>query len=250
MKRICLALLVLAPGLACDKSKDQSVEPGQPCPACADTATASSASTTTSQVEVVDPGQQGQSTPADGATTFFVYEGFLSPLQEGGEETEAPKVAKDLASTAPSTERAKRGSRGYGQLRISKDLSKAFIDVQMEGVKAEDIVMFHIHCGPHGVLGPVLVDIGAAADLQTAFADGHEVIEIRNENIMLAGHPMPGLKPHAPEGCPVDKGFLTGVKTIGGLEYLARQGVLYFNLHTKAHTFYGEMRGQIYLSDD
>ncbi len=29
-------------------------------------------------------------------------------------------------------------------------------------------------------------------------------------------------------------------------EALARKGVLYFNLHTKAHTFYGEMRGQIY----
>ena len=28
---------------------------------------------------------------------------------------------------------------------------------------------------------------------------------------------MPGLKPSLPEGCPVDKGFLTGVKTIGGL---------------------------------
>jgi hypothetical protein len=34
--------------------------------------------------------------------------------------------------------------------------------------------------------------------------------------------------------------------TISSLEYLARKGVLYFNLHTKANTFYGEVRGQIY----
>lgn len=28
------------------------------------------------------------------------------------------------------------------------------------------------------------------------------------------------------------------------MESLARRGLLYFNLHTKAHTYYGEMRGQ------
>ena len=30
------------------------------------------------------------------------------------------------------------------------------------------------------------------------------------------------------------------------LAVLAQAGELYFNLHTKAHTYYGEMRGQIY----
>ena len=33
---------------------------------------------------------------------------------------------------------------------------------------------------------------------------------------------------------------------MAALDHLARTGVLYFNLHTKANTFYGEMRGQIY----
>ncbi len=253
MKR--LALLALLPVLACDKSSSQA-QTTQPC-----------VNDTTSSVAAADPSPtevattqapslasgsdaSGSKRPADGATSFFVYEGFLSPHQEGGEESEAPKFDKNLTATAPSTERAKRGSRGYGQLRFSKDLSKAYIDVQMEGVEAEDIVMFHIHCGPPGVLGPVIVDIGAATDLGTAFADGHEVVEIRNEHINVAERPMPGLKPHPPEGCPIDKGILTGVKTIGGLEFLAREGVLYFNLHTKAHTYYGEMRGQLYLVDD
>jgi hypothetical protein len=33
--------------------------------------------------------------------------------------------------------------------------------------------------------------------------------------------------------------------TISALEYLARKGVLYFNLHTRANTSYGEVRAQI-----
>jgi hypothetical protein len=47
------------------------------------------------------------------------------------------------------------------------------------------------------------------------------------------------------ERCPVEIGFPTQSMTISALEYLARKGVLYFNLHTKANTFYGEVRGQI-----
>lgn len=255
MKRLVLLVFPLA--LACDKTCPDAAT-AQPCEPCNDAAgsavVAESTSESTSESKsdpapAPDSASYPMAQPVDGATRFFVYEGFLSPAQEGGEETEAPKIAKNLQSTAPSTERAKRGSRGYGQLRIARDLSKAYIEVQMEGVKAEDIVMFHIHCGPPGVLGPIIVDIGAATDLGTAFADGHEVVEIDNDNIVVQNHAH-GLKPSLPEGCPVDKGFLTGVKTIGGLDYLARKDALYFNLHTKAHTYYGEMRGQIYMADD
>jgi hypothetical protein len=194
------------------------------------------------------PITEGSPTPADGATTFFVYDAFLSPLQEGGEESERPKALRGLASTEPSVERAKRGSRGYGQVRFARDLSKAIVELQIEGVRSEDIVMFHIHCGPPGVLGPIIVDFGEVADLAEAFADGQHVLEIRNENVKVAESPKT-LKPHLPEGCPIDKGLPTQAKTIGGLEHLARKGVLYFNLHTKAHTYYGEMRGQLYLRE-
>ena len=41
-------------------------------------------------------------------------------------------------------------------------------------------------------------------------------------------------------------GLFGAAQTIGGMEHIAREGLLYFNLHTKAHTYYGEMRGQIY----
>lgn len=188
--------------------------------------------------------------PADGSTLFTVYESFLSPAQEPGDEADAPK-APGLAATAESVPRAQRASRGYGQIRFTRDLAKAYVDVQFEGVRTEDILMFHIHCGPPGVLGPIIVDLGGAAgDLQKALVDGKLSVTIDNSHVTFVQHMPKGLKPRLPEGCPVDKGFLNQVKTIAGVEYLARQGVLYFNLHTKANTFYGEMRGQIHAFQD
>lgn len=186
--------------------------------------------------------------PALGATTFTAYEAFLSPAQEPGEESETPKVLeKSLGATAPSTPREQRKSRGWGQVRFAKDLSKAYIDVQIEGVNAADILMFHIHCGPPGVLGPIIVNLGESTNLNTTLASGKMSLEISNKDIVFIKD-MKGMKSGLPESCPAELGFLAQTKTIAGLEYLARKGVLYFNLHTKAHTYYGEMRGQIYAA--
>jgi hypothetical protein len=188
--------------------------------------------------------------PADGATMFTVYDAFLSPAQEPGEESDAPR-GLGLTATAASTPRKQRASRGYGQIRFARDLSQAYVDVQLEGVRAEDIMMFHIHCGPPGVLGPIIVDLAKSTrELQEDLADGRLSIAIDNDSVVFVKDMPKGLKPRLPEGCPVDQGFLNQVKTIAGVEYLARQGVLYFNLHTKAHTFYGEMRGQIHAVKD
>jgi hypothetical protein len=195
-----------------------------------------------------DPEPAQTQDPALGATTFTVYEAFLSPMQQPGEETEAPKVLEKtlkLGGTEPSIPREQRKSRGYGQIRFAKDLSKAYVDVQIEGVKPEDIIMFHIHCGPPGVLGPIVVDLGEFGTLSKTLANGKLSVEVSNKNITYVKD-VKGLKPALPESCPAELGFPTQTKTIAGLEYLARKGVLYFNLHTKAHTFYGEMRGQIY----
>ena len=49
-----------------------------------------------------------------------------------------------------------------------------------------------------------------------------------------------------PEGCPIELGLPGQVVTVAGIDYLARKGALYFNVHTGEHSFYGEMRGQIY----
>jgi hypothetical protein len=186
--------------------------------------------------------------PAAGATTFTVYEAFLSPAQEPGEESETPKpLQKSLGATAPSTPRESRKSRGFGQIRFSKDLSKAYVDVQIDGVNPADILMFHIHCGAPGVLGPVVVDFGEFGSLSKTVVDGKFSAELSNKNISFIKE-MKGMKPGLPESCPSELGFAAQTKTLASLEWLARKGVLYFNLHTKAHTYYGEMRGQIYAA--
>ena len=187
--------------------------------------------------------------PAAGKTTFTVYEAYMSPTQQPGEETDAPKglqKAFGLESTGASVPREQRKSMGYGQLRFTRDLSRAYVDVKITGVRPEDILMFHIHCGPPGVLGPIVVDLGEFGTLSKKLADGTMSVELANKNITYVKDMPQGLKPALPEGCPVEIGFPGQVKTIAGVEALAKKGVLYFNLHTKAHTFYGEVRGQIY----
>jgi hypothetical protein len=185
--------------------------------------------------------------PALGATTFTVYDAYMSPAQEPGEESETPKLLeKSLGATAPSIPRESRKSRGYGQIRFARDLSKAYVDVEIQGVNPADIIMFHIHCGPPGVLGPIIVDFGESESPSKKFVDGKFSVELTNKNVVFVKDAPKGLKATLPESCPAELGFLTQTKTLAGLEYLARKGVLYFNLHTKAHTYYGEMRGQIY----
>lgn len=185
--------------------------------------------------------------PALGATTYVTYEAFLSPAQEPGEESEIPKpLEKTLGATKPSTPRDKRASRGWGRVRFAKDLSAALVDVEIKGVDPEDILMFHIHCGPPGGLGPIVVDLGKFGALPQALAKGKLSVKVTNGDVTFANMLPKALK--LPESCPVEPGFPIQVKTISGLEYLARKGVLYFNLHTKAHTYYGEMRGQIYAA--
>jgi hypothetical protein len=186
--------------------------------------------------------------PAQGATTFYSYDGYLSPAQEPGEETETPKLLqKSLGGTAPSTPREERKSRGHGQLRFSRDMTRAYVDVQIQGVNPADIVMFHIHCGPPGFLGPIIVDFGEFGELSKTMATGKFTAELTNKNVKFVKSP-PTIKSKLPESCPIDVGFPSQTSTLSGLDYLARKGVLYFNLHTKAHTYYGEMRGQIYPS--
>ncbi len=46
-------------------------------------------------------------------------------------------------------------------------------------------------------------------------------------------------------GCPVVAGMQDKVKTIAGMEHIARQGELYFNLHTYGQTYFGYMRGMV-----
>ncbi|WP_208752616.1 CHRD domain-containing protein [Corallococcus carmarthensis] len=67
-----------------------------------------------------------------------------------------------------------------------------------------------------------------------------------NATSHLGQRPLRLPKSGLPESCPAELGFLAQTRTLAGLESLARKGVLYFNLHTRARTSYGEMRGQLY----
>ena len=184
--------------------------------------------------------------PSKGREIGFVYEAFLNPNQEPAEEEDVPPFApKEFLSTEPSVPRNQRQSRGHGILRITNDLSKAYVDVKIENVNLEDINMFHIHCGRPDQLGPILIDFANSSNIQTNFADGIFEVELRNEDIekvVDSGH---GIVGAYTAGCPIVPGTMDKVKTIAGMQYIAQKGELYFNLHTKAQTFYGDIRGKL-----
>lgn len=184
--------------------------------------------------------------PALGATTFTVYETFLSPQQEPGEESEAPAAlakATGLQATAPALPREQRKSRGWAQLRFSRDLARAFVDVELKGVNPTDAVMLHVHCGRPGTLGPIVVDLGEQAALPALLARGVLSAELSNKNMIYVAQMPRGLKPASPDSCPLAPG---APLNLAALESLARQGGLYVDLHTKSAMFYGEVRGQVY----
>jgi hypothetical protein len=176
----------------------------------------------------------------------FVYETFLSPHQEGGEEEDMPFfIPKAFHSTLPSVSRNNRKSKGHSLLSFSKDLSKATLYLSIQNVDIQTINMLHIHCGRPGQLGPILVDISLIGNLQEYLSDSILKLEIRNEDIVATSNHGQGLVSLFTAGCPIMLPlFFDKVKTIAGMEYIAKQGDLYLNLHTKAQTFYGDIRGQ------
>jgi hypothetical protein len=182
-----------------------------------------------------------------GSEVGSVYEAYLSPQQEPGEEEDTPALTPSVfRSTAPSVPRNQRKSRGHGTLRFSKDLSKVWVEVQIENVNPASINMFHIHCGKPDQLGPIVVDFALSGNLQGRIKDGVFSAVVTNEDVVKttqAGHGLVGM---FTSGCPIVPGTIDKVKTIAGMELIARHSELYFNLHTKGQTFFGEMRGQIH----
>jgi CHRD domain len=184
--------------------------------------------------------------PAAGGNIGAVYQAFLSPHQEGGEESETPiTIPPVFRSTAPSVPRNQRTSRGHALLEFSNDLSRVFVYLAIEKVKLEDINMLHLHCGRPGQLGPIIVDFAEVGNLATYFADGMLRLEVRNEDIVAVTQSSQGIIDAFTKGCPIVPSLpMDRVKTIAGMELIARQGELYFNLHTKGQTYFGDIRGQ------
>jgi hypothetical protein len=213
----------------------------QPREAQAATSSATSAAATTAPAATLDPARSKE--------IGLVFESYLSPWQEGDEEENTPSsTPSQFRSTAPSQSRAQReaaGHRGHGQLRFTNDLSRAYVDVRVEGVDLSSVTMFHIHCGRPGILGPIVVDFSQATNIKDNLADGAFSVELTNEHIVKTAESGKGLVGIATMGCVIP----SKTSTIAGLAQLAAQGELYFNLHTAGQTYFGDMRGQLGRAD-
>jgi hypothetical protein len=197
--------------------------------------------------------------PARGSELGLVFESYLSPEQEPEEESQTPKTTPEqFRSTTASMTRAERVEakhRGHGQLRFNKDLSRAFVDVRIEGIDPKTINMFHIHCGMPGILGPILLDFSHATDIPNNFTDdGVFSVEITNEHLVATSEHGHGLISAFTAGCVIPSPSLgsvapTKVSTVAGMAQIARQGELYFNLHTTGQTYYGDIRGQLHRAE-
>ncbi|MEM9775277.1 MAG: CHRD domain-containing protein [Chloroflexota bacterium] len=185
--------------------------------------------------------------PGAGKEIGFVYEAYLSPEQEGEDEEDTPELAPEVfKSTAPSVPRVDRPSHGHGVLSFTNDLSEAYVHIAIEDVNPEDIVMFHIHCGKPGQLGPIIVDFGLKGDHTQYFEDGVFSMVVTNEDIVANTDHGEGVVGAFTAGCPIILAIPTDkVKTIAGMKTIADEGEIYFNLHTKGQTFYGDIRGQL-----
>jgi hypothetical protein len=144
--------------------------------------------------------------------------------------------------------RNERTSSGHAVIQFAKDLSKATVYLAIENVNVEDIVMLHLHCGRPGQLGPIIVDFSLIGNIQEYLADGTMAVEVKNEDIVATANSGSGLIGAFTAGCPIvptipnDK-----VKTIAGMELIAREGEIYFNLHTAGQVYFGDIRGQFQL---
>jgi hypothetical protein len=185
--------------------------------------------------------------PAGGSEIGFVYQAYLSPHQEGGEEADTPAfIPPQFRSTAPSVPRNERTSRGHGVVEFTRDLSRAYAYLAVENVVIEDIVMLHLHCGRPGQLGPIIIDFGMMGTWTEMFADGVMKVEIRNEDIVAVTSQVASPIDAFTLGCPITTANPADkVKTIAGLQLIAEEGEIYFNLHTKGQTYFGDIRGQL-----
>ena len=190
--------------------------------------------------------------PADGDLPGFVFEAYLSPHQEPAEEEDTPALTpRVFRSTAPSVPRAERASRGHGVVVFDRDLSHARVRLDVEHVPADQVVMFHIHCGRPGQLGPIIADLGLGRDLSAEFADGVFTATVDNDLIVATSEHGNGLVGAFTSGCPIVPTAPGGkVKTVAGMAQIGLQNELYFNLHTAGQTFFGDIRGQLYLRDE
>ena len=186
--------------------------------------------------------------PTSGLEIGKIYQAWMTPDQEGGEEEDTPAmIPKMFKSIGTSVPRADRPARGHGTLAFTKDLSHAYAHIKLTDVNVEDVTMFHIHCGRPGELGPIIVDFSNNVNLQQGLADGELSVEITNEDITAVTDHAHGLVGVYTSGCGINRGDLNAkMVTVAGLATIAAEGELYFNLHTKNQQYFGDIRGQLW----
>lgn len=184
--------------------------------------------------------------PLGGEAIGLVYQSWLSPQQEAEEESDAPDGAPAIfLSTEPSEEREERTARAHGTIAFNRELSRAYVHLEIANMDPADIVLAHIHCGRPGQLGPIMVDFAATGDLTDYFADNVLSYEITNADIAAATHGH-GIVGAGTAGCPIMLPNLGDRhRTVAGMAAIAAEGELYFNIHTAQQTFFGDIRGQL-----
>lgn len=183
---------------------------------------------------------------SQGTAIGAVYEAYLSPQQEGGEESDTPAaIPPEFRSSAPSITRNQRLDRGHAVIEFNNELSKAYVHLNIENVNLKDINMLHLHCGRPGQLGPIIVDFSLVGNINSYLADGKLSLEVVNEDIVAVTDHAHGPLSAFTAGCPIVPTLpMDRVKTIAGMKLIAEQGELYFNLHTKGQAYFGDIRGQ------
>ncbi|MEW6271182.1 MAG: CHRD domain-containing protein [Thermodesulfobacteriota bacterium] len=168
---------------------------------------------------------------ADARQEGTTYQAFPSPAQEPG-----PPSGSNVSARAT--------------LSFDSYLTRARLDFRLLNLDPALITGFHIHCGLPGQLGPMIVDFGRYGDFTETFRNGRFSVDVTNDDIVVASWPPSG---SLPEGCASNVIQPGQSNTLAGLEALARQGQLYFNLHTGSGQdetyFFGLIRGQVYPSE-
>ena len=242
MNRVALSLLTSFATVACASTQ---AEPSSD--AASTEAHAHDHGTVLEPRDEIEPVVPMALNPKGGEAIGLIFESYLSPQQEADEEADTPKMAPSVfKSTKPSTPREERPGRGHGIVAFRKDFSRAYVQLALADIDPDEIVMAHIHCGKPGMLGPIIVDFGQTGDVSEYFADGVLNYEVTNRDLERVIEGASGVVGAFTAGCPIHFARPDDrVRTLSGMAMVAREGDLYFNVHTASQTFYGDIRGQL-----
>ena len=161
--------------------------------------------------------------------TVIAFAFALVAASGGGLETSFQATlsgAQEVAATPVVTDLS-----GKIRLRFDPALGALDFDVKLSPPENQ-ILLGHLHCGPAGTNGPVVVDLLGQFGEFEVLGGGRLALSgtITNDNVTPIA---------AGAVCPID------VNNVASLFHALREGVLYVNFHSDAFPG-GETRGQIF----